>query len=422
MPRLGMTMEEGRVVAWHIGMGERVERGQVLLVIETEKAEAEIEATASGTLRAIYVEAGNTVACGTLLGALTDTPDEAFDAEEFRRANDRPIAKRSDAAASATTSFPAARAEPALAPRARAPVAPAARARARELGVDVAQVQGTGPGGRVTRQDVDAFAEARRWRIDVGAVSLDVPRSGEGDPVWLLPGFGVDASAFARQSEALTARASVFGVNPRGVGLSDAPAGEAYGVAQAAADAAALPGGPAHVVGASLGAAVALELALAHPERVRSLVLITPFLRASPRLLAVIDAWLELARTAPASALARALLPWLFSEAFLADPRASQRTLRGLAASLARVSAATLERSAAGLRAWSGTRGAELGKISVPVLVLAAGADLLTPDAAAVASAIPGARLHTVPQAGHALAIEAADAVNAAILAHLERA
>jgi pimeloyl-ACP methyl ester carboxylesterase len=419
MPRLGMTMEEGRVVAWHIGMGERVERGQVLLVIETEKAEAEIEATASGTLRAIYVEAGNTVACGTLLGALTDTPDEAFDAEEFRRANDRPIAKRSDAAASATTSFPAARAEPALPPRAQAPVAPAARARARELGVDVTQVQGTGPGGRVTRQDVDAFAEARRWRIDVGAVSLDVPRSGAGDPVWLLPGFGVDASAFARQSEALTARASVFGVNPRGVGLSDAPAGEAYSVSQAAADAAALPGGPAHVVGASLGAAVALELALAYPERVRSLALVTPFVEAGARLLAVLELWCRVAAEASAEVLASALLPWLFSETLLADPAARARTARGLAGTLSRAGPAALARSASGLRAWSGTRARDLGRVAARTLVVVAGGDLLTPGGERIAGEIPGARCFRAEGSGHAVCLEAAEEVTRALELHL---
>ncbi|UCE87438.1 MAG: alpha/beta fold hydrolase, partial [Deltaproteobacteria bacterium] len=275
----------------------------------------------------------------------------------------------------------------------------------------------------VVRQDVEAFAERRRALVAVAeGVSLEVPAEGDGEPLLLLPGFGTDVSAFARQVPPLAERLRVLGVNPRGVGLSDAPVQEVYEVATAAADAAAVADAPAHVVGASLGAAVAIELALAHPARVRSLVLITPFAVAGPRLLAVIDAWCGLAAEARPETLARTLLPWLFSEAFLADARARERTARGLAQIAARVPAPTLERSAAGLRAWSGTRGDALGRIEVPTLVVAAAGDLLTPGAEAIAAAIPGAQTLVVPDAGHAVALEAPDAVNAAIASHLARA
>jgi len=119
----------------------------------------------------------------------------------------------------------------------------------------------------VTRADVDAWAAAREALVPVAAgVSLEVRAQGEGDPVLLLPGFGADISVFARQVPELALTHRVLGVNPRGVGLSDAPEQERYDVAQAASDAAAVSEAPAHVVGASLGAAVAIELALAHPE------------------------------------------------------------------------------------------------------------------------------------------------------------
>jgi len=117
--------------------------------------------------------------------------------------------------------------------------------------------------------------------------------------------------------------------------------------------------------------------------------------------------------------LARALLPWLFSPGFLADPRRRDRTLRGLGQTLARAPAATLRRSVAGLHDWSGSRALELGAIAVPTLVVAAGADLLTPDAPAIAAAIPGATCLVVPDSGHAVTIESPEAVNRAILAHL---
>lgn len=422
MPRLGMTMQEGKVVAWPVPLGGRVERGEVVLVIESEKAEVEIEATAGGFLRHVYVEpdAERAWPCGALLAALTETPDEPFDAAAFARAFGGP-----PAAAPARLAAPPAAAASVVAvpaPRGR-PVVPAARALARRHAVDPEAIPGSGPGGRVTVADVEAWLARRSARVEVApGVRLDVPAAGDGEPVVLLPGFGADASSFSPQSAALAARFRVLGVNPRGVGLSDAPEAEAYAVAQAAADALAAAPGPAHVVGASLGAAAALELALRSPGRVRSLTLITPFVEAGPRLLAVLDGWCALAREASPAALARALLPWLFSPAFLADAARRERTARGLADMLARVPARTLERQAAGLRAWSGTRAGALARIAAPTLVLAAGGDLLTPEGESLARAIPGARAVVVPVAGHALALEAPKAVTRELAAHLAAA
>jgi len=79
MPKLGMTMEEGTVVRWEFDVGSHVEKGDVVLVIESEKNEAEVEATRSGTFRHVYVEPGETVPCGTLLAALTEEPEEPFE-------------------------------------------------------------------------------------------------------------------------------------------------------------------------------------------------------------------------------------------------------------------------------------------------------------------------------------------------------
>jgi pimeloyl-ACP methyl ester carboxylesterase len=449
MPRLGMSMREGKVVDWPVALGERVEKGQTVVVIESEKAEVEVEATAGGFLRHVYVEPDETVPCGTLLAALTESADEPFDAEAFaesHRAATPPAEAPAEAQAAARAPAPRGEGEgegrtaAARRGRGRRPVAPAARALARQLGLDVddpALVPGTGPGGRVTRADVEDAARRRESlvRVDEG-VSLEVLRDGDadGEPVLFLPGFAADASAFSFQAQSL-ARARGFAVlapNPRGVGLSDAPDLGRYEVETAARDAAAVleqTAGPAHVVGASLGAAIALELALAEPARVRSLTLVTPFLEATPRLLAVTEACVAAARAAGEAApetLARVLLPWLFSPrdgGVLAEPALRERTLRGLAAMLARVPAATLARSAAGLAAWSGKRRSAdarvLGDHRIPVLVLAGADDLLTPDAAAVAEALPDARLETIAGAGHALTSDAPEAVNELLGAHL---
>jgi pimeloyl-ACP methyl ester carboxylesterase len=273
----------------------------------------------------------------------------------------------------------------------------------------------------VTREDVDLVAAALGARVTVAdAVALEIESRGEGRPVLLLPGFGSDASVFVRQLPVLAEQYQVLAINPRGVGLSDAPEAESYEVATSAEDAGKLLGAAGHVVGASLGAAAALELALAQPQRVRSLSLITPFVCANVRLTRVVEAWCAIANVAPPLVLAQALLPWLFSENFLSDPVLCARAANGLSQSLQRVPLATLARQARGLESWDGTRAADLGRITVPTLVLAAGADLLTPDAVELAAAIPGAKLTVIQGAGHAVTLEAPHEVNAALLEHLQ--
>ncbi len=418
MPKLGMTMEEGTVLEWRAASGDRVEKGQVILIIESEKAEVEIEATAGGFLRHLYEQPDATVPCGTFLAALTDTPDEPFEPGPWRDANQRiePASKP----AAAPRVAPAAAARAASAQPARRAVTPAARRAAKQLGVDPERVPGSGPGGRITQQDVEAYAERAEALVPVAdGIALEVPSQGDGDEVLLLPGFGTDVSAFARQLPALAAHYRARGVNPRGVGLSDAPELPTYDIPTAASDLEAIASAPVHVVGASLGAAVALELALTHPKQLRSLVLIAPFVRAGGHLLGLLDAWCALAALGDPIATARAVVPWMFSVGLLADDTRRERTVRAFAENASHIDAATLPRTAAGLRAWSGTREADLGRIEVPTLVIGAAEDLLTPAADALAKQIPGARCVTIPDAGHAMGLEAPDAVNQAILEHL---
>src|SRR5262245_63679264 len=82
MPRLGLTMAEGTVIEWHAQRGAAIEKGAVLLTVESEKAQVEVEAFTTGVLAAVYVEAGMTVPVGALLGAIAGA-HEAFDAAAF---------------------------------------------------------------------------------------------------------------------------------------------------------------------------------------------------------------------------------------------------------------------------------------------------------------------------------------------------
>jgi pimeloyl-ACP methyl ester carboxylesterase len=299
-------------------------------------------------------------------------------------------------------------------------VTPAARAFAKQRGIDVVKVTGTGPQGRVTREDVETYVAARERLVAAGGgVSLEVLAQGAGDPVVLVPGFGSDVGMFARLAPVLAGRHRVLGVNPRGVGLSDAPEDDVYDLTTVAREVLAVAGQSVHLVGASLGAAVAIEAALLAPERVRSLTLITPFVEVDGRLLAVLAAWCRVAAEASPATLAAMLLPWLFSSEFLADARARERTVRGLTEMVARVPAVSLPRYAAGLRAWSGRRRPDLSRLAAPTLVVVGVEDLLTPDARAVADAISGARFVAVGGAGHAVALETPEAVDAAMREHI---
>jgi pimeloyl-ACP methyl ester carboxylesterase len=408
MPRLGLTMAEGTVVEWHARPGEPVARGAVLLTVESEKAQVEVEAFEAGVLAAVYVEPGTTVPVGTLLGAIA-APGEPFDAAGFA-AGFRPAVE--DAAPGAAGE-PVPRPPPVVADRALK-AAPAARALARRLGVDLAAVRGTGPGGRITVADVEGAGAAL---APAGCARLAYARTGAGPVLLLVAGYGVDASGWRPQVEGLRGEHTVITYDHRGVGASG-PLGEGALELDVLADDAAsllayLGTGPALVVGASMGAAVALELALRQPVAVRGLVLIAPVLEPDPRLTAVLRGWSEY-EPPHADVRIRAMLPWLLGRETLAHAGRREAAAAALRAMAHRTPRETLRQHAEALVAWLGTRREALGRIAQPVLVVVGDDDVLTPpaQARAVAAALPRARLETATGAGHAVAIERVELVN----------
>jgi len=145
MPKLTDSMEEGVVVKWRKAEGERVESGDVLAEIETDKAVMDLEAFASGTLRKILVPEGTTVPSGTLIGVIGESD------EDIRGilAGAQPSAARP----SAPRPSPAAVASPEEDKRA----SPRVRTLAREHGIDLKAVKGSGPGGRIIERDLEPF-------------------------------------------------------------------------------------------------------------------------------------------------------------------------------------------------------------------------------------------------------------------------
>jgi pyruvate dehydrogenase E2 component (dihydrolipoamide acetyltransferase) len=164
MEALSPTMEEGKLLSWHKQEGDRVTDGDVLAEVETDKAVMELQARGAGVLRKIFASAGATIEVGNIVAVIAE-PDEDIDA--LLAGVDGPKkapAKKEPAAAAppAPTPSPAAAAPapPAPQPTGRVKASPLARRLASERGLDLGAVQGSGPGGRIVKRDVEGAPTA----------------------------------------------------------------------------------------------------------------------------------------------------------------------------------------------------------------------------------------------------------------------
>ncbi|MDI9406750.1 MAG: dihydrolipoamide acetyltransferase family protein [Chitinophagaceae bacterium] len=212
MPALSSTMTEGKIVEWLKKPGDRVERGESVLVVESDKADMDVEAFQAGFLAAVLMPAGGTAPVGETIGLIVET--EAEIAEAAAKA---PAAPAAAAAPAAPVAPPAAAPAPAPAPAVSAPApapvavsapastasgrvvaSPRAKKLASQLGVDLGALRGSGPHGRIQAEDVLAAT----------GQPVSVPRVAEGS--------GPAVSAAAGQSNGAVAPAPV-------------PAGDAFG-------------------------------------------------------------------------------------------------------------------------------------------------------------------------------------------------
>lgn len=176
MPSMGADMTEGTIAKWLKDEGDAVSRGDKLAEIETDKTVVEMEAYSEGLLRKIVVPEGTLVQVGTVIAFIGDADDEVPEVADAAPVAEAPKEEAAAPEPVATAPAPVQQAAPTPAP-APAPVAapgsrvkasPIARKIAEEKGIDISAVPGTGPGGRVTKSDVENFTPSPAFAASGG--------------------------------------------------------------------------------------------------------------------------------------------------------------------------------------------------------------------------------------------------------------
>ena len=184
MPALSSTMTEGKIVEWLKQPGDKVARGESVLVVESDKADMDVESFQDGYLAAVLMPAGSTAPVGETIGLIVETEAEIADAQA--KAPSAPAAAPAPAPAPAPTPAavqapaptPVPAPAPVAAPAPSAPVvndgrivaSPRAKKLASQMGVDLATVRGSGPHGRIQAEDVE----------QASGQPISVPRVAEG--------------------------------------------------------------------------------------------------------------------------------------------------------------------------------------------------------------------------------------------------
>ena len=259
----------------------------------------------------------------------------------------------------------------------------------------------------------------------INKIRMHYELTGKGDPVLLINGLSAPSANWALQAKALSPHFTVIVFDNRGVGETDLPGEPTYSTGQLADDAAGLLKHlkieRAHVLGASMGGTVAMELALREPRRVRSLTLACTWADADARFLHTLESWMSLAYRVPIEERYRHVLyPWLFTPEFFAKKENVEQVFQRFIAYPHQTKPEAIERQGRGIMAWNGSRVAKLGSIRVPTLVLVGKDDILTPPpfSRALAGKIRGARLVVLP-GGHGFFLEHADLFNRTVLRFL---
>ncbi|MBN9615793.1 MAG: hypothetical protein BGO25_03870 [Acidobacteriales bacterium 59-55] len=208
MPQLGLTMTEGSVNTWLKEPGDAITKDEVILTVTTDKVDMDVESPVGGTLKEIVVEVGEVVPVGTPLAYIEEAGDSTEDAE-------LPIKDTSHKSASAPTPKAVAPAKAESEPVSnsasksagspdRSLVSPRARRVARERGIDLSKIKGSGPGGRIVEDDLRSASKATPRQVqdtDIKRRQLIAEKMVES--ITTIPAFSVSVEVNAENLVAL---------------------------------------------------------------------------------------------------------------------------------------------------------------------------------------------------------------------------
>ena len=415
LPKVDMDMSHGTLAVWHVAEGETVKQGAPLFDIETDKAAMEVEAPASGRLLHIMAIPGDKVPVGAVVawiypeGMAVGPPPTPVENVRKPISTVEAVAPAKAAVLLETTATTTKRATP------------AARKAAREAGLFLSDITGTGPLGRIQRDDVTGLIALRSgpaaveptlsagWTAEAGPLYIS-RRKGEGNPVVLLHGFTADSQSWAPFEKAFSPGRPLIRIDLPGHGKSPKRQIRSFQdlsrMMVEAFDDATRDVQQVHLVGHSLGAALALALADIRGRRVASLTLIAPAGLGPEIDAATMNGIIRASR-------AESLAPWL---------RRLTATPDGISDDYAR--AAMRSRENAGLRACQADMSAALfpdgvqafdlrpalQRIDLPTQILWGRRDHIVPFAQCIAATGEFA-LHLLSGVGHIPQIESPDRV-----------
>jgi pimeloyl-ACP methyl ester carboxylesterase len=428
MPKWGLTMTVGTVTDWLCQEGDQVTAGEPLLTVETEKAVNDVESPADGVLRKIVAASGEEVAVSGPVAVIT-APDEEISDDELTMLIEAAAPQAATASGADGTGRIVREARTATQDDSgRVNASPAARKRAQELGVDLATISATGPGGRITSDDVELAAAAatddpspRYEFIDVEGqhVHMLVAGPSSGRRLVFLHGLSGSQSTWQVVMGDLVERYRLAALDLPGHGQSDkpSPATTDYGLRSLARIAASALREdkllPAIIVGHSLGGAIALQITLDDPTAAQGVVLVNSAGlgdSVNPELLALMN---EL----PGQNTARAMLQLFFADESWVLDRGVDEMAEGQLSEGAWTAQRAIANHAFSAEGQQIDTFDRLAQVTVPTLVVWGMEDSVFPvqHAISAAGAIPDAILKVLPKIGHVPQVEAATVLSQAI-------
>lgn len=279
LPRVDMDMAEGKIAHWYVKSGDSISKGQLLFEIETDKATMEVDSPADGVIHVVNDEVGVSMPVGQIVGWILAS-GEALPDSVSAAAAPEPVAEAPAAAPQETAVAEKVQAEeteiaPQLESELRA--TPLARSIAREHGVDLLKVKGSGPNGRVLARDVlPAKAPARSE--ETNGLHLNWWKRDVGTPLLLVHGFGADQASWRPLVQLLPDNQPVIAIDLPNHGKSKQLAAKTlFDMARLVMQRLDEEGVKSfHLAGHSLGGGVSLAIAELDPSRIKSLTLLAP--------------------------------------------------------------------------------------------------------------------------------------------------